>query len=68
MLSALCRCARDGRDAERGEDVYKQRGIIMETTSRGCMDNGKKETMIINCSEMRTEGTSQPFAGMPPRD
>ncbi len=36
----------------------------METTSRECTDNEKKETMIINCSEMRTEGTSRPSVGM----
>ena len=38
----------------------------METTFRECTDNGKKETVMISCSEMRTEGTSRPSAGMFP--
>ena len=31
----------------------------METTFGKCTDNEKKETMISDCSEMRTEGTSR---------
>ena len=36
----------------------------METTFRECTDNEKKETVISDCSEMRTEGTSRPSVGM----
>ena len=32
----------------------------METTFGECTDNEKKETVISDCSEMRTEGTSRP--------
>ena len=31
----------------------------METTFGECTDNEKKETVISDCSEMRTEGTSR---------
>ena len=45
--------------AESREGVCRQRPGCeeLETTFRKCTDNGKKETMIINCSEMRNEGT-----------
>ena len=36
----------------------------METTFGECTDNEKKETVISDCSEMRTEGTSRPSVGM----
>ena len=36
----------------------------METTFGECADNGKKETVISDCSEIRTEGTSRPFVGL----
>ena len=32
----------------------------METTFGECTDNEKKETVISDCSQMRTEGTSRP--------
>ena len=32
----------------------------METAFGECTDNEKKETVISDCSEMRTEGTSRP--------
>ena len=32
----------------------------MENTFGECTDNEKKETVISDCSEMRTEGTSRP--------
>ena len=37
----------------------------METTFGECTDNEKKETVISDCSEMRTEGTSRPSVGTP---
>ena len=40
----------------------------METTFGECTDNEKKETVISDCSEMRTEGTSRPSGLMAPRD
>ena len=41
----------------------------METTFGECTDNEKKETVISDCSEMRTEGTSRPSVGLvAPRD
>jgi hypothetical protein len=36
----------------------------METTFGECTDNEKKETVISDYSEMRTEGTSRPSVGM----
>ena len=36
----------------------------METTFGECTDNEKKETVISDCSEMRTEGTSRPSVGL----
>ena len=36
----------------------------METTFGECTDNEKKETVISDCSEMRTEGTSRPPVGL----
>ena len=36
----------------------------METTFGECTDNEKKETVIRDCSEMRTERTSRPSVGM----
>ena len=36
----------------------------METTFGECTDNEKKETVISDCSEIRTEGTSRPSVGM----
>ena len=36
----------------------------METTFGECTDNENKETLISDCSEMRTEGTSRPSVGM----
>jgi hypothetical protein len=33
----------------------------METTFGECTDNEKKETVISDCSEIRTEGTSRPI-------
>ena len=36
----------------------------METTFGECTDNEKKETVISDCSEMRTKGTSRPSVGM----
>jgi hypothetical protein len=36
----------------------------METTFGECTDNEKKETVISDCNEMRTEGTSRPSAGL----
>ena len=36
----------------------------METTFGECTDNKKKETVISDCSEVRTEGTSRPSVGM----
>ena len=45
--------------------MCKQReDIIMETTFGECTDNEKKETVISDCSEMRTEGTSRPSVGL----
>ena len=35
-------------------------GGYTETTFGECTDNEKKETVISDCSEMRTEGTSRP--------
>ena len=41
----------------------------METTFGECTDNEKKETMISDCSEMRSEGTSRHMlALLAPRD
>ena len=40
----------------------------METTFGECTDNEKKETVISDCSEMRTEGTSRPSVGMLSRE
>ena len=41
----------------------------METTLGECTDNEKKETVISDRSEMRTEGTSRPSVGLiAPRD
>ena len=36
----------------------------VETTFGECTDNEKKETVISDCSEIRTEGTSRPSVGM----
>ena len=36
----------------------------METTFGECTDNDKKEMVISDCSEMRTEWTSRPSVGM----
>ena len=36
----------------------------METTFGECTDNEKMETVISDCSEMRTEGTSRPSVGL----
>ena len=36
----------------------------METTFGECTDNEKKETVIRDCSEVRTEGTSRPSVGL----
>ena len=36
----------------------------METTFGECTDNEKKETVISDCSEIRTEGTSRPSVGL----
>jgi len=36
----------------------------MKTTFGECTDNEKKETVISDCSEMRTEGTSRPSVGL----
>ena len=36
----------------------------METTFGECTDNEKKETVISDYSEMRTEGTSRPSVGL----
>ena len=36
----------------------------METTFGECTDNEKKETLISDCSEMRTEATSRPSVGL----
>ena len=36
----------------------------METTFGECTDNEKGETVISDCSEMRTEGTSRPSVGL----
>ena len=36
----------------------------METTFGECTDNEKKGTVISDCSEMRTEGTSRPSVGL----
>ena len=36
----------------------------METTFGECTDNEKKETVISDCSEMRTEGTSRPSVAL----
>ena len=41
------------------EDIWRQR-------SRNAQTMKKKEAVIINCSEMRTEGTSRPSVGMFP--
>ena len=41
------------------EDIWRQRSGNAQTMI-------KKEAVIINCSEMRTEGTSRPSAGMSP--
>ena len=41
------------------EDIWRQRSGNAQTMI-------KKEAVIINCSEMRTEGTSRPSAGMFP--
>ena len=30
----------------------------MQTTFKKCTDTGKRATVMISCSEMRTEGTS----------
>ena len=38
--------------------------MYMETTLGECTDNEKKETVISDCSEVRTEGTSRPAVGM----
>ena len=35
----------------------------METTFGECTDNEKKETVLSDCSETHTEGTSQPSVG-----
>ena len=42
------------------EDIWRQRSGNAQTME-------KKEAVIINCSEMRTEGTSRSSAGMFPR-
>ena len=39
-------------------------GGYMETTFGECTDNEKKETVISDCSEMRTEATSRPSVGL----
>ena len=39
------------------EDIWRQRSGNAQTME-------KKEAVIINCSEMRTEGTSRSSAGM----
>ena len=36
----------------------------MEITFGECTDNEKKETVISDCSEMRTKGTSRPSVGL----
>ena len=41
------------------EDIWRQRSGNAQTTE-------KKETMMIKCNEMRTEGTLRPSAGMFP--
>ena len=39
-------------------------GGYLETPFGECTDNEKKETMISDCSEMRTKGTSRPSIGL----
>jgi hypothetical protein len=46
--------------------VCKQREDIWRQRSGNAQTMIKKEAVIINCSEMRTEGTSRPSAGMFP--
>ena len=65
VLSALCQRALDGDlEAERGEDVCKQREDIWRQRSGNAQKLEKKEAVIIKCSEMRTEGRSRSSAGM----
>ena len=47
--------------------MCKQREDIWRQSSGNAQPMIKKEAVIINCSEMRTEGTSRPSAGMFPR-
>ena len=57
VLSALCQCARDGGEALRGRGCVQTVGGYMETTFRKYTAE-KKETVMISCSEMHTDGTS----------
>jgi hypothetical protein len=62
VLSALCQCPLMATETLRG--CVQTAGGYMETTFGECTDNEKKETVISDCSEMRTEGTSRPSVGM----
>ena len=65
VLSALCQRALDGDwEAERGDNVRKQRVDIWRQRSGNAQTMEKKEAVIIDCSEMRTEGTSRSSVGM----
>ena len=48
--------------------MCKQRENIWRQRSGNAQTMTKKEAVIIICSEMRTEGTSGPSAGMFPAD
>ena len=62
VLSALCQCPLMATETLRG--CVQTAGGYMETTFGECTDNEKKETVISDCSEMRTEGTSRPSVGL----
>ena len=62
VLSALCQCPLMATETLRG--CVQTAGGYMETTFGECTDNEKKETVISDYSEMRTEGTSRPSVGM----
>ena len=62
VLNAQCQCPLMATETLRG--CEQTAGGYMETTFGECADNETKETVISNCSKMRTEGTSQPSIGM----
>ena len=64
VLSALCQCPLKAIETLRGETMCANSEGIYGDNVRGMHRQKKKATVISDCSEMRTEGTSRPSAGM----